>query len=447
MISFFSIRRVTCRNFCVAAAIIFACIVSAIGEETQWRKWTSAAGTEMAAKLITFAADEVTLEKRDGKQVKVAVAQLSAADREFLAQQKPAPGNAIVEKADKARGATTIPGVDAVPGTVSKEIFCAADAKWSYLLYLPKAFHAGRRWPVCFVMDSQGGDAKRIARYLPAADHLEMIVAVTKESKNDFADSDVAMMAMLKDVYARLPVLENMAISSGVSGGSRMAYRMAEMDKNIAGVLACASGDGLYNKDKTGRQAQLRPNMIICSLMGSNCFNRREAVKSHQRFDRSSRLIWFEGNHDWAGPDLIQEGLTEVFAGIIRKKKEREIVQLGADLAERQLAHITKLKETHSWVSYRWAKPVQMLAGSGRIKAEAAALESRLAKDPIVMKGLKAEKEIQEFAEKYFGSTDADADQAPDTGREREAGKKAEEFKDLPHGALFKKLGEPAVKP
>ncbi|HMO85935.1 MAG TPA: SHD1 domain-containing protein, partial [Lacipirellulaceae bacterium] len=59
--------------------------VSIGGGAAGFRTWTSANGKFSAdAKLVSFANGIVTIENRDGKQIKVAQDKLSGADREFI---------------------------------------------------------------------------------------------------------------------------------------------------------------------------------------------------------------------------------------------------------------------------------------------------------------------------------------------------------------------------
>ena len=53
--------------------------------------------------------------------------------------------------------ADRVTGIDAKPGSISPEIKCVKDEEWSYHVYLPKEFHTGRQWPVCFIMSPGGG--------------------------------------------------------------------------------------------------------------------------------------------------------------------------------------------------------------------------------------------------------------------------------------------------
>jgi len=264
-----------------------------------WRTWTSSGGTTMDAKLVSKDTTRVTLEKRDGTRLTIPLAQLAKQDQEFLTTV-PATG-AAPNAAGSPQGSTTINGIDAKPGAASNEIACQGEAKWSYFLYLPKSFNTGRSWPVMFIMSSGGGSQDVLTRYIPGADSFGIILAVSTQSRNDFVGSEAAINAMVKDVYARVPVLKTLSFCSGFSGGSREAYSLAEREKNIVGILACGSGAGVYPEGQQFRQAKLKHDLVVCSLMGTNCMNRREAGGSHKRFNKSiCRLIWFPGGHDWA---------------------------------------------------------------------------------------------------------------------------------------------------
>ena len=387
--------------------------------------------------MVSSDGTQATLEKRDGKQFSVKLSQLSAEDQTYLAEHKPSTEN-------RPAGETTIKGLPAQPGAASAKIPCAADPKWSYLLYLPKDFHSGRSWPVCFIMDAGGGGQGTLKRYAPAAEHLGMILATSCESRNNFADSDLAMMAMVKDVYARVPVLEKVAIASGMSGGSRMAYLMAEMEKNIGGVLACGSGSGVYLKEQTFRQAKLRGDTAICSLIGTNDFNRREAVKSHKGFGKEARLIWFAGNHDWAAPGLIQDGLAEVYGRILEKSKARGLDDLRVAFARKQLAWAKTQVATAPWLAYHWGEFLTKFPGDTTVQREAAALAASVPNGSALAK---AEKTLQEFATKHFADGNTKADPTADPAREKNAEKVAAQIAEFPQAELIKRMGQPVNPP
>jgi hypothetical protein len=406
----------------------------------EWRTWKSSSGTATEAKLVSTDGKEAILEKRDGKRITVPLSRLSAEDQAYLAASAP-------KGETTAKGETTVKGIAAEPGVVSGKIACEADSKWSYFLYLPKAFHSGRKWPVCFVMDPGGGSPGTLGRYIPAADDLGIILAVSTESKNKFIDSTVAMMAMGKDVYQRLPLIEGAAISSGMSGGSRMAYLMAEKDENVAGVLACGSGSGVYLPEGDFRPAKLGRDTMICSLIGTNDFNRREAAKSHKAFGKSARFIWFPGNHDWADQELIAEGMAEVYGKMLKNSKAKSLDPLRGEFAKSRFALVKGRQERKPLDAWRWAEFLAKFPGDPATQREAAELAAALAKKPEVAKAIAAEKAIGEFTEKYFADGDTKGDVNPDASRLKDAEKTAAEFEGLPQAELLKRMGKEVPPP
>jgi hypothetical protein len=413
---------------------------SPAAEDVEWREWKSAAGSTIEARLISGGPDEVVLEKRDGKRITVKVLQLSSDDRTFLSSGAgPTP--------KERRGETRIPGLDAEPGKVTEEIACQASPEWTYRLYLPNEFHSGRLWPVCFVMDPVGGSAKTLDRYLPAAEHLGIIMVVSRQSKNEFPESELAVAAMVKDVYARLPVLPNLAIASGMSGGSRMAYLLAESESNIAGVLTCGSGNGVYPKADTNsfRRANLRRGTVVCSLIGTNDYNRREAARTHKEYKKDSRLIWFGGNHDWAPSEVILEGMSHLYGEMLVRSKAPELVPFRADFARRQLMHAKAGEQQTPWMTFRWADYLAKFPGDTRNQSDARSLAGKLGLNPQVTRALKAEKEIEEFSDKYLSDGNFSVDKTPDEQRAKVARQRAETYQGLPQADLLKMLGGPAA--
>jgi hypothetical protein len=408
----------------------------AAGEEVDWRKWRSTAGTEIEARLVFKGPADAVLEKRDGKRITVKLSLLSPEDLKFLSEgDRPPPEVKI--------GETTIAGLEAVPGKTSEEIACQASPEWSYFLYLPNRFHTGQSWPVCFIMDPSGSSAKTLNRYLPAAEHLGMILAASKQSKNEFADSGDAIMAMIKDVYSRVPVLPDLAIASGMSGGCRMAYLIAETETNIAGILACGAGNGVYPKEAPFRRANLRRGTVICSLIGTNDYNRREAFRTHKEYKKDSRFIWFPGNHDWAPAELISEGMSYLFAEVLKNGKAPNLERLRSDFAKNQLAFAKTGQEQAPWATYRWAEYLAGFPGGAQNQSDARSLAAKLAASPEVTRALEAEKEVEEFADKHFSNGNTNLDKTPDAQREKEAQRKAESMKGLPHSELVSMLGAP----
>jgi dienelactone hydrolase len=415
---------------------------AAFGADSEWRVWKSSSGSKIEAKLISKTPAEIIVERRDGKQLTVKLSQLSPEDQAFLTSAVSPAAASAPTLAPVAAGNGSVEGLPATPGATSSAIPCIADPKWSYLLYLPKSFDRSKLWPVCFIMAPGGGDPRNMTRYILAAEQMGIIMALSNESKNMFDDSDLAMAAMVADVYSRLPILKNLTMVSGMSGGSRMAYLLAEREKTVAGILACGSGSGVYLKESEFRDAKLRPDTVVCSLMGASDYNRREAVESHKGFSKSSRLIWFPGSHAWAEEPLIFEGLAHVYGAILSKARDPELQGLRVNFSRTLLTWAKQQSSQSPFTTHGWCEFLADFPGDPSVRSEASALVGELAKAPGLARSQKAEKIVTDFTEKYLSDGDTRADKVADPSRQKEAEKKAAEFEDLPQAEILKRLGK-----
>lgn len=398
---------------------------------SEWRTWTSTAGTTLEARLIEVKPDSVVLENRDGRQLTVQLSQLAEQDRKFTTVRPPEKGN------------TQIEGLDAVPGVISEPIVCENDAKWSYHLYLPKEFHDGRKWPVWFIMSPVGAESMDdLRRYIDGAEQLGCILALSVESRNDFHESELAVEAMIEDVFERLPVTSGLAFTTGFSGGSRIAYLTAERDQRIAGVLACGSGRGVYPKDEKFRPAKIRNNTYVYSLIGTNCCNRTGATKSHLEFPEDYRLRFFPGGHVWADSEYLSQGMARVLGAGLERKKGNAYEKMRGQFAQTMLDWAKSNEEKTPWETYYWANYLQKFPSNNTIVEEAQLLAGQLETNLRVQSAIKAENMLRKFIEAYFKSGDK-ADQIDKIRRKKDAERLAETYKDLPYGTLFRRLGEP----
>jgi len=249
-----------------------------------------------------------------------------------------------------------------------------------------------------------------------------------------------------------------------------MAYLLAEYEHSIAGVIACGSGKGVYPQEgvrNSFRDAKLRNGLPVCSLEGTNCFNRDEAVRSHNTFSEDRcRLIFFPGKHDWAKPELIADGLSFVFGVVLNdlstakgagsKSASRLLPSspasgppIAAPLREQQLRYSRavwkRAQESGmpSWERADWMQSLADFPGEPLIRAAAAKSAAELGKDPEVQAGRAADQAVRAFAKKYYSAYDKD--NTPKPAREADAEKIAEKFAKLPQAEILRKLAKPAA--
>jgi hypothetical protein len=222
------------RPFWFVLALVLALPSRAAGP-TEFREWTAKAGSKVGAKAVSLTRGVVKLERIDGSTISVALGQLAEADQALVSKHFQ-DGNAPAPAADVKPPAGDLPHP---LGQATGELKCGA---YGYYLYFPTSLRQGEKHPVLFLMHPQGGSPATFGSYRPAAERNRWILAVSKDSKNGFKESDAANDAMFEKVMKTLPVDPKRIYSSGFSGGGAQALHLAARHKEIAGVIPCGMG-------------------------------------------------------------------------------------------------------------------------------------------------------------------------------------------------------------
>jgi hypothetical protein len=411
--------------------IIFSLIFSHLhANEFEVRTWTSTVGTTLEAKLLNSSSRSVVLERADGSQLRVKLSQLSRKDRDYVANLPEEKGN------------TVIAGIPAEPGKISSQINCEG-SEWSYHVYLPKGFHDARDWPILFVMSPSGGkNGGALKRYIEASESFGCILAVSVESRNGFKYSGDAIDAMVEDVFERLPVIRDLSFSSGFSGGSRMAYLLAEENRHIKGVIACGSGSGVYLDDGSFRGAELRRSTYVYSLIGTNCSNRTGAYNSHDDFPKDFRLRYFPGGHAWAPGPLLKEAMAKVMGEALKDYRGDDKDELSADYTKAALEMAEGMKDSQPWEAFYMTELLSDFTSDRAIRDRVSSLANSLARNRRVQLAMEAEKDIIRFGREFFLGVYFKSDKGENPSRLKEAERLAEKYGSIPHGELIRRLGE-----
>jgi dienelactone hydrolase len=369
--------------FCLLA------VASVIAEENV-RTWTSASGSTLEARYVGPKGMSVVLQKPDGKKLQIDLSRLSRDDRAYVK-------SLALKQYDEPP-----PPVEnyKVPiGRVSPEIKCAKESQWSYRLYLPPGFNLSRKWPVMFVMSPGGGGADVLNRYLPGANKNGWVLALSVQSKNHFDQSDVAVSAMVDDVLAQHPIDMKRLYSSGFSGGARMAFNLAQQyKKKFAGILPCGAG---------GTRADLSKSTEIYGLCGSNCFNRWDMACTKKVLSNEFRLWFFPGNHDWAGPSEIADGMTWLNGRYLKRatmsnesiKSEKHRYVKGV------LADIGVNIDADPERAYRLATALQSVLVQPYYRGPLVEYMQKLKAMPSIQSYARAEAAMHDLSEKYFATS------------------------------------------
>ena len=201
---------------------------------------------------------------------------------------------------------------DLPPGRLIEDVQCRDDDSQHYALYVPSTFESQRLWPVIFVFDPAGRGSTGVERYQAAAEKYGYIVAGSNNSRNGpVQNSLIAAAAMAADVDDRFPLNRQRIYTAGMSGGARVAMRLAlnfEVINGpdgppIAGVLASSAG---FPNGMRFRESVPFP---VFGTAGTDDFNYQEMSRLDRDLTSPHRVEIFDGGHTWLPVDLAMDGI------------------------------------------------------------------------------------------------------------------------------------------
>jgi hypothetical protein len=124
-------------------------------------------------------------------------------------------------------------------------VTCAHDSSQRYSCYLPSKYNAGKKWPIMYCFCPGGYGSTFVKLYKDVCERRGWIVVGSMNAKNGPGEPiEAAMDAMWKDTHARFSISSTQCYSSGFSGGSGMAFWMAEKyPKHFSGVIPMAGAN------------------------------------------------------------------------------------------------------------------------------------------------------------------------------------------------------------
>lgn len=194
-------------------------------------------------------------------------------------------------------------------GQIVEKISCRSDPRFSFALYLPKAFDPARTWPLLFLFDARGRGALAAERFRAGAERFGWILVSSNDTRSDDAsapNTDV-LQALWSEAPARFPVDRGRIYASGFSGGARLAFLIGLARKgSLAGVIAASGGlPGPTAPDQD-------PGFAVFGTAGERDFNYREMraldrtlAKLHARH----RLAIFSGGHEWPPAEMATNAI------------------------------------------------------------------------------------------------------------------------------------------
>jgi len=205
-----------------------------------------------------------------------------------------------------------------------------------------------------------------------------------------------AAKAMTADVNQRFPIDPKRVYTAGMSGGARVAMKLAMDSDTIAGVFASSAG---FPDDP--RESVRFP---IFGSAGTDDFNHQEMHELDRDLKSPHRVEYFDGGHAWLPVELATDGVEwmelEAMKSGLRPRDPKLIDSILDKRVARAEAQKSGLDQMREWKSiatdFQGLKDVLQYAG------RAAVLEHEEAvKESLKAEHLAEERELQITAELY----------------------------------------------
>jgi pimeloyl-ACP methyl ester carboxylesterase len=203
------------------------------------------------------------------------------------------------------------------------------DAGHAYHILVPAERSPDEKLPLVVILDAHGNGNMAVRKFQPAVQYFPCLLAGSDLIKNNFAEYETAISALLTDLRSKYPVDEQHIIVAGFSGGARMAYAYA-LRHPVGGVLMCGAGPG--------EQLPACPVYAI-SGMGDFNFSEQYVRPAIVLFDATGFTAdYFHGIHEWPRPELLSDALLFLLRDRdeltpIRKQRSMELRQLADSLS------------------------------------------------------------------------------------------------------------------
>jgi len=175
-----------------------------------------------------------------------------------------------------------------------------------YSIYIPSDFSEEKVWPLVFFFDPAARASLPIKLYSNLAEKYGFIAVCTYNSRNGpFEPGFKAFDVILRHLINTYTIDQDNLITSGFSGGARLALALAVESKIIKGVIACGAGQPAADFLKTSSGDRYS----YASIVGNLDFNYLELLNLDktlgQQNIRNERFV-FHGAHRWPPEDYFE---------------------------------------------------------------------------------------------------------------------------------------------
>jgi hypothetical protein len=180
-------------------------------------------------------------------------------------------------------------------------IVCVRNPEVTYSVYQPESFSHGK---MIYILDPAGRSDLAISKFKLLADHLNIMLICSKNSKNGPIDINLSVFnAVMTDSKQRYSYDSSDVILSGFSGGSRAAFRISTIHSNmINAVIGCGAGlpSNMKISDDPGFQY-----VGITGITDMNFYEMLDLDIQIKKRSNRSGIFFFHGGHAWPPDSLL----------------------------------------------------------------------------------------------------------------------------------------------
>jgi dienelactone hydrolase len=247
-----------------------------------------------------------------------------------------------------------------IPGQADLHRTCTAKPDQTYALYLPSAYTPTKKWPIIYAFDPAARGDRPIESLKAAAEKFGYIVAASNNSRNGAWPPQIeAAQAVSDDTHTLLSIDDHRVYFTGLSGGARVAARIAQICRCAAGVYL--NGAGFPSGATPSPKDSAFP---VFATVGNADFNFPEVTHLDEALAAANYphfLRYFDGPHQWAPPEVAQEALA--WFRLVAMKKD--LAPRDADfIAQQRDIEIARAKsfEQSGSLFYAWREYNQATA-------------------------------------------------------------------------------------
>jgi hypothetical protein len=237
------------------------------------------------------------------------------------APNAPKPGEAKSEQKPAQEAPTPLneplkDGTEVRITCVQKSIGAGMDAPtpgtYHYRLWVPEGYSADpkKTWKTLFIADPNG-KAKLGAMSAWVKEH-GYIAVMLEESKNGPYGPNIGnFLSAHDDLIKRMRVADGKKVATGFSGGARASSLFVTLVPGFGGLVFQGAGCSDMMPDGSYVVKDIKVK-AMAGTFGKKDFNLGNAAKLKKAFGSRITIFEFEGGHQWAPREIVEQALNEV---------------------------------------------------------------------------------------------------------------------------------------